>query len=404
MAVKNRLPYPSKNADGTDGKMPEALKSVDIRDTLNAHGGKVTNKTSSFFKTDANINKWSKHKPIVTGHVAGNFDKTMFVPYYSELWDKQAGSAPTKYIGLGVGSSDDWGEIWNGCSEDEWFQYRLPKGGADEPFRKGDFRGYRADATSPFKEFRMGNDSLDPVSGNISFELYMRYYLVNDDDEIEGGMLSLSDMAVFKDEEVYTMVLIDKYKGSYTPYEGSSVSTANWGLLTSDISLGKINSTNEGTHEFAVALKDTTGVYYKLPFKPIKVEAEIFYVRTTVISKRGEVTATYHYDGNTGKKIYDSITVTLWATFVRGSEDNAETEILADFGIGTENYNDAGFNMPDVRFTIPDSGTGSQPKKEVKSTKTFTSADGTNFTNLSTYYDAQTLVGYIGSEVIQLTY
>ena len=40
------------------------LKWDDIRDTLNANGGTVTNDVSTAFQTTANINKWSKHKPV----------------------------------------------------------------------------------------------------------------------------------------------------------------------------------------------------------------------------------------------------------------------------------------------------------------------------------------------------
>lgn len=40
------------------------LKAADIRDTLSAGGGIVSNDTTSFFQPAANINIWSRYKPL----------------------------------------------------------------------------------------------------------------------------------------------------------------------------------------------------------------------------------------------------------------------------------------------------------------------------------------------------
>ena len=147
MAVDNWLPKP---VDGKEtGKMEAPLKAVDIRDTLNAYGGKVSNKTTSFFKPEANINRWSKHKPIIVGKAP---EYIRFINFDDEVWNNQPGEAPTLYIGLTPNTQPDkLKEVWEGCSEEDWFKYELPVGGQNQPFRMGDFRGYRADATSPCK-------------------------------------------------------------------------------------------------------------------------------------------------------------------------------------------------------------------------------------------------------------
>ena len=46
-------------------KIPRTNVSVaDIRDTLNANGGSVTNVLGTFFSSAANINIWARQKPI----------------------------------------------------------------------------------------------------------------------------------------------------------------------------------------------------------------------------------------------------------------------------------------------------------------------------------------------------
>ena len=40
------------------------LKASEIRDALVAGGGVVDNNTLSFFKGSANVNMWSKYKPV----------------------------------------------------------------------------------------------------------------------------------------------------------------------------------------------------------------------------------------------------------------------------------------------------------------------------------------------------
>lgn len=406
MAVKNRLPYPPKNSDGTDGKMPEALKSVDIRDTLNAHGGKVTNKTSSFFKPDANINKWSKHKPIVTGHAAGIFDKTMFVPYYSEIWDKQDGTTPAPFVNVDNEHPDNLRNVFNATSnESDWFEYVLPSGGASEPLRMGDFRGYRADAKSAFTSFDTNKTTTIINDPAVELTIFVRIKLVNDEDPVLGGMISLTDLGIFNTDynDIYCGV-IEKFGGDYKLHLGSAdlqnPSTA-WGY--DSVTLNWTNNTESGLHEFAAVLWKTNGSCWKLPFKHIQVYVGKFYPSTTVTSKSGEVTATYHYDGS--NIVYDSISVTLRATYTRGAYDTAEDEYTTTFGLGDTNYEDAGLHMPDVTFTIPNNPPGNAllPTKEVISRNTFTSSDSV-FQNIVSYYENRTLVGYIDHQVIELTY
>lgn len=276
MAATNWLPKPINGND--DNGMEAPLKAVDIRDTLNHYGGKVTNDTTSYFTTDANINRWSKHKPII--------NKDPFLPFKSDAWNKQTGTIPMVSMHSNLQYEPALIEVWNGCSEDEWFQYALPSGGTSEPLRLGDFRGYRADATSPFKSFSSDSTEIEPVNGTATFYLNMRYYLNDESAQADGGMLSLGDIAFQNNDYDYYMLLVAKFTpknaiGGNTRYiawkSNETIKEANWGELVSSIDIGMINTTNEGTYEFAVGLTDNHSNHIKLPFRHITLKAEIYH-------------------------------------------------------------------------------------------------------------------------------
>lgn len=285
MAVDNWLPKP---IDGKEtGKMEAPLKAVDIRDTLNAFGGKVSNKTTSFFKPEANINRWSKHKPIV--------NSKLFLPFDDESWDNQTGTIPKVYMQSNLQHQDALAEVWAGCTEDEWFQYALPTGGISEPLRMGDFRGYRADATSPFKSFMSTATEIEPINGTATFYLNLRYYLNDELAEADGGMLSLSDIALALNDYEYFALIVAKFTpknaigGStrYIAWIGDSTKEADWGELVTSINIGKINTTNEGTYEFAAALTDGHSYHIKLPLSHITMTAEIWYEKDYIEEPSG---------------------------------------------------------------------------------------------------------------------
>lgn len=111
--------------------LPERdLHYSDIRDTLNANGGSVNNDVSTAFKTSANINKWSKKKPIRYPK-DGTLTDAEFKGTFA---DNNNGI----YYGLKASTKGDFSDI-----HDATYDYvGLPVGGQNEPFRLGDFRGY----------------------------------------------------------------------------------------------------------------------------------------------------------------------------------------------------------------------------------------------------------------------
>lgn len=143
--------------------IPEAnVRVEDIRDTLNAHGGSVNNDLLTFFSTSAKINKWARFKPE---SYKKNFDLTeddRFANHYGLSMTGYAslfGSASKIIVTDGkIDISEDTnGFLYKLCKGTlGQFDYILPKGGEDSPYRLGDFRGYNPIAVSPLPQVRTG--------------------------------------------------------------------------------------------------------------------------------------------------------------------------------------------------------------------------------------------------------
>lgn len=108
MAVKDVLPTSN-------------LKYEDIRDTLNAGGGNVTDDVITAFSDAANINMWSFFKPHY-----GTYDFPDLIPDYTD----RAGSLFYDEINKKI-------------------VYRKPTGGEESPYRLSDFVGYQYKALPP---------------------------------------------------------------------------------------------------------------------------------------------------------------------------------------------------------------------------------------------------------------
>lgn len=128
------------------------LRDTDIRDTLNANGGSVDDGIS-YFLAEANLNKWARYKPE---SYKKDFDLTE-----DERKANRYGlamSSASSLFGSGVKPTSgniDISEDYNGflyklCKGTlGQFEYVLPTGTANSPYRLGDFRGYNAKAVNP---------------------------------------------------------------------------------------------------------------------------------------------------------------------------------------------------------------------------------------------------------------
>lgn len=138
------------------------LKTEDIRDTLNANGGSVSNDCLTFFTDAANIRIWAKYKPF---KYPKNFNVTdnerssrnwglSNVPY----WDNVNYMAD--YVRNGSPLAGNCGT--------PYFAYIPPVGGTSEPLRLEDFRGYYTEAVQPYLPY---NDSVMMADSTTAFSI-----------------------------------------------------------------------------------------------------------------------------------------------------------------------------------------------------------------------------------------
>lgn len=184
------------------------LKWDDIRDTLNANNGTVNNNAITAFQSGANINKWSKYKPVRLNQP---------FPSYDTYWKAQNG-----YCGLVPAKC---GADWISDIQTLEWEYELPRGGESEPYRLGDFRGYNPKAVPQyipvFPSQAYDNDSFDilfveNVSDNQSF-------------------IKFSELTDYINEDFYigVAVKVTSRSGSVTNYSyGTSESVSKGGNLS----------------------------------------------------------------------------------------------------------------------------------------------------------------------------
>lgn len=114
------------------------LKGYDIRNTLNSGGGTVNNSTNTWFSKAANINMWSRYKPV-----PWDID---FLDDENNRWKGYDGRC-----GLTIPTFKDTLNIKNALKDNSaLWSYVPPRGKkVGEPRRIGDFREYNRDAINP---------------------------------------------------------------------------------------------------------------------------------------------------------------------------------------------------------------------------------------------------------------
>lgn len=119
--------------------------ATEVRDVLNAAGGSVSNDTTSFFKDSANINMWSKYKPVVSKDLFYTYDEWI----NGDAWRGADGKCGLTILSKTTSMQDFHNYLDDGSA---LWSYTPPKGGETEPLRLGDFRGYNPDAINPVGE------------------------------------------------------------------------------------------------------------------------------------------------------------------------------------------------------------------------------------------------------------
>lgn len=200
------------------------IKDYRLRDTLNAAGGKTDNEFGSKFRTLANINKWSKYKPVKYNKITALSEQEFKLANYG-LSNYYMGKTmtPKQLMDLAIQGTD-------------FYPYVPPTGGEESPYRIADFRGYNTDAEPPY--IVQAPNSFEPAQ----FPAYFGYALyLNPNSE-----LKISDLASFEDVIGLAQkmgILWTGEDGLYYLYYSSSANIEEGIYLDLEIQ-------DEGTHHF----------------------------------------------------------------------------------------------------------------------------------------------------------
>lgn len=140
----------------------ENVNVADIGQVLIDNGGSVNiNDPLTYFTPDAKIDMFSKKKPVVLKiNFCQDFDPTK-PDYYAEWWKGTSGDCGIKFLNV---NPTDLPNVVDGALNG--WEYQLPQGGENAPFRLGDFCGYDPNA-KPFVEgFSLSRDTVTNKSGS----------------------------------------------------------------------------------------------------------------------------------------------------------------------------------------------------------------------------------------------
>lgn len=175
MAVLDRIPYLY---------YPTMLQ--DVIDTLRANDGyvpdvvegdnKVLTPSLGIYQPEANINMWSRRKPVINKKAGVLTTAEMAT---SGIGDTAFTNGTARYgITIVGGAAVTPADIYKGV---KWYgagaMYFLPTGGEDkEPYRLSDFNSYDPAATEPLRGSLSGVITIDSLSGtdNTEFDFFVR--------------------------------------------------------------------------------------------------------------------------------------------------------------------------------------------------------------------------------------
>lgn len=195
--------------------------ATQVRDVLTSAGGSVGNDITSFFKSTANLNQWSKYKPVI--HAQDFVDD-------SYRWKATDGNC-----GFTFPSTNTLSEIPAWYNDDgtvgmnSWV-YNIPTGGSQQPMRLGDFRGYNTVAYPLTQGFYCPDKGSNATGESITCMCMM-----NDTSELG---LAVSDIATLAScyFGVYAVNALDSTK--YQRACATTVGGASVTMLTSGLSTG----------------------------------------------------------------------------------------------------------------------------------------------------------------------
>lgn len=181
----------------------ENIRDVDVRDTLNADGGHVDNRQWTRFSSLADIDEWSRYKPVRSKKLFFSLSEWRDTGYKGE--DDQCGFDIPVYESPAslMAALESGAAMWT---------YLLPDGKV-YPFRTGDWRMYNPNAVNPVGDiasYAYLKEEPTGYSFDVNIEVVIsplesEYNLCLEDIEVRG--IKLSDM--------YLGVYFKKSNGGY---------------------------------------------------------------------------------------------------------------------------------------------------------------------------------------------
>ena len=251
----------------------ENIRDVDVRDTLNADGGHVNNNQWTHFSTLADIDEWSRYKPIR--------DKRLFISL--EEWRDSAYKGTNGQCGFDIPVYKSPASLMAGLESGSAMWTYLPPDGKVYPFRTGDWRMYNPNAVNPvgdIADYAYLNEEPTGYFFDVNVDVVISplestYNLCLDDIEVMG--IKLSDM--------YLGVYLKKNNGGYifrtgnTPIGSEGLSTTIQGYSGSAgnymayLFLSEKPQLNEQQDCYMVSI-NKAGIPFKLKvYKPSYIEA-----------------------------------------------------------------------------------------------------------------------------------
>lgn len=160
---------------------------VTISDVKNAIGNSSNNLGT--LCTSSSINKWAKFKPVIHPDDVRNQGE------YNTV-DGKAG-LNIKYVVLPNATQSTVRALY---TDAENWSYNVPTGGANSPYRLGDFRGYQVNSYPPIQSnFTKGVIDEVVVEPNTLFSYPYRCYFPAESADYEGASLNLANNIQFSD-------------------------------------------------------------------------------------------------------------------------------------------------------------------------------------------------------------
>ena len=219
------------------------ISVVDIKDTLNANGGSVSNDTTTFFTAAAKVNPWSKHKPVpLSSTFCQDFDSSR-ADYDDDWWKGNDGKCGLSWNDQFTTSQIEQLKTAN-------WSYTPPS--SSYPRRLGDFAGYIVSTNPPIAtRITSSKIDVDQTLGTWTFEpdIYTKNY---NELTIYDFDLSLSDW--------YLCALVSGSGGGWNRYIGDKVLTSGCKV---DVNLNELSI---GEHTVILCLaRSKDGNFMPLP-------------------------------------------------------------------------------------------------------------------------------------------